>query len=273
MSVSTGSYYTGSKRKNPYVNATRQRIFKKARLANNMPQFGSNRALAIAPRAVFRAQAALRPASSLRAEHKSIDINNALYQLSAAYATSANIILLNGIQEGPGFYNRIGRRVEMRSLHINGYLTPSGTAATVNDFVQWAIVYDRQPSGALPNYNDIFKEYTQAGTASTSNYSGVNLDESDRYLIVRNKRFQLPAVTASDATSISTVNNPYQCNLEINEHIKLGHLMTQYNGTTNPTTITNISTGALYFVTSGNSATGANGWVASVQFRLRYDDR
>lgn len=211
---------------------------------------------------------------SAKGEVKAIDILEATYPLTAAPATNVNVSLLNIVQEGTGFFNRVGRKIEMRSLHVTGLIQPTGTAQTQSDLVQWAIIYDRQPSApaALPVYNLIFGDYTAAGGFSGSEYSGLNLDNRDRFVVIRNKRLALPSTTAVLGTNPSQVMPADPSMLTINEFIKLKRLTTHYNGTANPITIANVTTGALYIVTQGGFAAGAQGWSAQLQFRLRYDD-
>jgi len=212
--------------------------------------------------------------TSAKGEVKAIDIIEATYPLTLASGTNVNVALLNVVQEGTGFFNRVGRKIEMRSLHVTGIIQPTGIANTTSDLCQWAIIYDRQPSApaALPIYQLIFGDYNAAGAFSSGEFSGLNLDNRDRFVVIRNKRLSLPSTTAVAGTNPSQAVPADPTMLVINEFIKLKGLTTHYNGTANPITIANVTSGALYLVTQGGNAAGAQGWQANLQFRLRYDD-
>lgn len=107
------------------------------------------------------------------AEIKAIDIATNSY-LFRVPATASNIILLNGVQTGTGFFNRVGSRVEMKNLHIRGLCYNNLTSTTGN--LRLLIIYDRQPTGALPVISDILQSRDQTGTASTAVNSEINLD-------------------------------------------------------------------------------------------------
>jgi len=98
------------------------------------------------------------------AEIKAIDIALATY-LFRNPATATNVVLLNGIQTGTGFFNRIGSRVEMRSLQIRGIVNSAAT--TTGNNLRMIVVYDRQPAGALPIVSDLLQSRDQAGVPTT----------------------------------------------------------------------------------------------------------
>lgn len=234
----------------------------------------TRRAVAI-PRSVSNPIGGYRsvPASfrSKKGEVKAIDIPVANYVFSLD-AGSTNVFPLNLVQEGTGFYNRIGRKIEMLSLHMRGSILQTGNAAAADDFVKWAIVYDRQPTGALPNYNNIFLDYNPSGATSNGPYSNINLDNRDRYQIIRHDTFACPATAITDLASVSQVITIPPKEMMLEEFIKLRGLTTHFNGTASPLLISNITTGALYLVTQGRFTLGNEGYQLSVQFRLRYDD-
>jgi len=202
------------------------------------------------------------------AEIKAIDIEEQTY-IFRDPNTATNIILLNGVQTGSGFFNRVGSRIEMKSLQINGFLGPNTAAtSTTPSNLRMLIVYDRQPVGALPTVSDVLQDRNQVGTAITGGLSHINLDNRDRFTILRDMRWIVPTVTAGVVTGISIgVGDPWT----VNTFIKLKGLGTHFKSTSNPATIADISTGALYalFVTETNDSD----WVVEADFRLRYDDK
>jgi len=202
------------------------------------------------------------------AELKAIDIAESTYVFRDPNSASA-IILLNGIQTGSGFFNRVGSRVEMKNLQINGFLGPNtGATGTTPAMLRLLIVYDRQPTGGLPVISDILQDRDQLGAATNGGLSHINLDNRDRFAILRELRWHVPTTTAGVITGVSSgVGDPWV----VNTYLKLKGLGTHFKSSTNPSTIADISTGALYccFVTETNDSD----WVIEANFRLRYDDK
>ena len=62
--------------------------------------------------------------------------------------TTPLVTPLNLVQSGAGFYNRIGRRIEMKSLHLTGLIHSTGKQAD-QDYCRLLVVYDRQTNGAF----------------------------------------------------------------------------------------------------------------------------
>ena len=106
-----------------------------------------------------------------RKEKKGCDINFNNYNIDNATATNAGIFLLNGIQEGVGSWNRIGRYIWNKSieLDLNLQWKSSNTASdSVQDTAQWVrctVVWDKQPNNsAIPTFNTIFGATDQTGS-------------------------------------------------------------------------------------------------------------
>lgn len=203
------------------------------------------------------------------AEIKAIDIAQAT-QLFRVPGTGTNIDLLNGIQSGAGFFSRIGSRVELKNLHIRGMILTVSSCAT--ELCRMLIVYDRQPVGSLPNINDILQSRAQDGTTTNTGSSEVNLDNRDRFIIVRDMQWYMPAQTFTAGVVTNAAFPGFGKNtFEVNEFIKLKGLGTHFKSSNNPTTIADIASGALYvaFVSSGGDSDVA----FYGGFRLRYEDK
>jgi len=186
-------------------------------------------------------------------------------------AAASNIVLLNGVQTGAAFYNRVGSRVEMKNLHLRGYLYNAATSLTTN--LRLLVIYDRQPTGGLPTISDILQSRDQTGATATTGDSEINLDNRDRFVILRDKQFYAPSCT--NTAGVLTNGPQFPGNddgqWDINIFIKLKGLGTHYKSSSNPTTIADISTGAMYmcFVASQSDSC----WSANLQYRLRYEDK
>jgi len=223
-------------------------------------------------RSALRSSRILRTNASYRGrgELKSVDgISGQSSNIVVGLSTSVTqTFLANGLAVGTNYFNRIGRRIEMASIHLKGVITQTGHLTVVTDYCRLAVVYDRQPNGAAVNPNNIFADVDSSGAATGNTpSSGVNPDERERYLVLADIKLALPATTVAGLTGASdgTVTT-----FNINRFIKLRGLMTHYQGDTD--LIASISTGSLYVVGMGNLAAGSAGYQFVGTWRLRYAD-
>ena len=186
--------------------------------------------------------------------------------------TTPLVTPLNLVQSGAGFYNRIGRRIEMKSLHLTGLIHSTGKQAD-QDYCRLLVVYDRQTNGALPAASDILKDYDQSGSSSTGVFSGINPDNRERFVILADYRLAMPG-TSDTAPGISANHavDPVAPTFNINRFIPLKNLQTQFQAEHNPALIGDISTGAMYLVTMGSFASTTEPWRFDAKWRLRYRD-
>lgn len=197
---------------------------------------------------------------------------------NALAATSAAPTLGNPV-EGSSFYNRIGRRIRMKSLQITGTIRPSnGNAAAVPDqFGRLLVIYDRQPNGALPSLADIITNYDEAGTTGSTAHAGINLNNRSRFVVLRDRRFYLPPLGINGATPAAqqgvTMVPTDDTSFLFREFIKLGGLETQYKASTATGPIGDISTGSLIIATvSTADANATSAWRFTGNVRLRFED-
>lgn len=181
--------------------------------------------------------------------------------------TNDQIIPLNLIQLGSGAFNRIGRKVTLKSLRLQGFavnLSDAGGPSTPN-LMRMVVVYDKQPSGTLPNFNDIFEGVDQQGNTVSTIFSSLNYSNMSRFQVIRDTVIDFNAGPNTSATTAVRVLK------SIDDYIKVNR-ETVYSGTANPVSITNISSGALYLVLrSVNNAADAHSTVG-IQCRLKYHD-
>lgn len=192
--------------------------------------------------------------------------------------TNANIVVANLISPGTNSWNRVGRKVHLKSLRVYGCpdldfgLSAANQAGGAN--FRMVVVWDKQPSGAaIPNFDQIFGTTAQDGTeAVDSNYDKLRYDVMGRYKILRDKTLTLnigwSPLTGTGGVYTNRVNGEY-----IDEYIDLRGYETVYSGQSAPCTIADISSGALYVVFRGEST---NPTISIVGFegacRLRYTD-
>lgn len=199
-------------------------------------------------------------------EIKAVDVN---ITQAMNIPGSVTFQLLNGVQAGAAFYNRVGSRIEMKSVHLRGYIRNITTG--IDDVGRIMVVYDRQPNGSFPNITDIIQSRDNAGATGNSGIAPVNLDQRDRFVILRDYQVYLPSVT--NTAGVLTNGPAHQCNgnpLEFSIFIKLKGLITHYKSTTNPAVIGDINTGGLYAICLSFNDDGK--WRSQFTSRLRFDD-
>lgn len=215
--------------------------------------------------AVARAQAANYQVSRQyprqpKAELKAFD----LAETTSSLAVAGAFVTLNAMPQGPDFFQRIGRKTYMKSLHIKGVVY--NVATSVTDYGRMIVVYDSQPNAALPNLATVLQDANAA--AASSAFSEINLNERERFRFLRDKRFYLPSCT--NAANVLT-NNAQQDqivqSLNINEFIDLKGMETVYNAV-NGGTIADITSGSLFVLWVSNLA----GYDSIFTTRLRFYD-
>jgi len=190
-------------------------------------------------------------------------------------STTATFDLLNGVQEGSSFYNRIGRKIMLKSIHVTGAIVPQSTGGGVPEYDRIMLIYDRQPNGAFPTASDVLTDYDNTGTNRSTSFSGMNMNNSERFLILRDHRFQVPdnnsgAAVVNNPGSDAIVDNTGIAN--INWFVKLKNLETHYKASSNPAVIGDIATGSLFLFTFGSVPVATAGYQLQFKSRLRYHD-
>lgn len=210
-------------------------------------------------------------------ELKSVDSPVGNAPTALAINTTANFQGMNLVQSGAAFYNRIGRKITMRTLHFTAQIQATIPGAVIADgiaeYLRILIIYDRQPNGNFPVVGDILANYDNAGTATTTAFSNINMNNSDRFKIIRDIRIAIPTNDTVDQSAHETSIIDYTTNrTNINEFIRLGDLETQYSTTTNPAAIGDITTGSLFVMTYGSAPANNAGYTLKWSSRLRYRD-
>jgi len=201
-----------------------------------------------------------------RHEIKAVDIANNTYAFRNPGAALSSI-LCNGLLAGASFYNRVGSRVELRNVHIRGQIQM--TATSVTSFLRMILVYDRQPNGALFTATDLLQNRDNAGATQTTAYSEINLDNRDRFQIVRDWTWYAPPATYTAGVLTNGPSFPGNegQDYDVNMFVKLKGLGTQYKASTG--LIGDITTGALVLVMMSSID---NTWQFQGSIRTRFDD-
>ena len=171
---------------------------------------------------------------SRRGELKTVDVNYGQITLNA---TQSSVTTLNGVALGNYFYNRIGNKVTPVSIDSDILVSNNSTNAAGWAIVRVALIWDKQPTGAVPAYADIFQDVNSAGTAVSTGFSGRNLQTSDRFTTISHTDLVVPPLNAANGSGNVRRFKYYK---------KLSGFQQQFKG--DAATIASISTGALYLV-------------------------
>lgn len=218
-----------------------------------------------------------------RVEIKSVDLDE--IELNGNFDRTTPLIgLLNAVQTGAGYFNRIGNRIAMKSVHLTGliYSTQSNTATLGEDINRIAIVYDRQANGAAPLYSDIFNAQKQNGNpvGTFRALTPINMVNKERFLILRDERLFMPSVGVSGNAPLKVQlgtngNSGVRHTYFINFFIKMKGLETIYKSSTNPTAIGDIASGSLWIVLCPENAISISNnvsWAFQGQCRTKFLD-
>lgn len=218
---------------------------------------------------------------SRSAEVKSVD--TAVANIDFLTAGTVSATPFNVPISGAAFYQRVGNKIAMKSLHIRGVIAPSGAnAAAVSQQIARIIVfYDRQTNGAAPSVADVLLYTFYDGTTVTTSTGGVNMNNRDRFYVLMDMQVILPACGINGATAASTINQGVDPNgnagdsnqgqFNVNRFIKLKGLEAQYKA--NNGNVGDIAAGGLFILCISSGDANANAaFRFSYSARLRYND-
>jgi hypothetical protein len=187
-------------------------------------------------------------------EKKFLDTTqNASFPSGQAVAT---LTLLNGIAPGTSASQRVGGRIDVKSVQFRGNFQSGGSATGVTP-LRVKIIYDKESNGAAPNATDIMNQDLIYGLN--------NLLNAGRFITLFDETFE-PIVGPG------TSGSPGNYQAQVIEGYKKISLPVKYNAGT-AGTVADISSGSIYALTwSNGTATGGIGFGDEMLFRIRYTD-
>lgn len=216
-------------------------------------------------------------------EIKGYDITNSATPTlnSAASWTFSSTALINSLSLctiGTSSWNRIGRKLSLKSFRIRGAMIPTGNnfSVTTPQYCRAVLLYDKQPNGALPLSTDVFLSQASvaADTTFASVFSGVNLNNRDRFEILLDRQWCMaPSNTSTGTAPLAGMTSmPNDDHMTIDWFVKLRNRETHYKSDGSPAVIGDLSTGNLVFITFGNLTTGQEPYQLNASIRIRYSD-
>jgi len=184
-----------------------------------------------------------------------IDIANTDYN----FDTTGSIALLNTVAQGASVNQRVGKKIAMKGLQCRGIMY-NNTTAVFND-IAFLIVYDKRPTGALPNITDILNSAAPTAMNNDAN--------AGRFSILK----RVDSVLIGNQTVQSAVGNfPSDCIArDADFYLDLKGREVVYKAAATGA-IGDIEQGALYIVTVGGRVAGTTAATLAVAFRLRFLD-
>lgn len=150
-----------------------------------------------------------RPYAGTSSEKKYYDGTRALAVL-AAVGTIVDNTLVAGITQGGGDSQRIGRKIELTSLHIQGSYNLPATANPLNAIqrIRFVVYIDKQSNGAAALNTDIMKN-TDIDTYR-------NLSNTGRFIILYDHKLVLTASIDIAAATTNPVIREFKVNKTLN---------------------------------------------------------
>lgn len=186
-------------------------------------------------------------------------------------ASAANAFTLNTMQQGSGYWQRVGRKVNLESLRLRGDivsifdqgLTVSGASC----LVRMVVVWDKQSSGGL-QFDGIFGNTTNAGTEASTVLDSISYDQMDRFVVLKD------IIIPQNPPSISNAeaDDSLRTSTYFDEFIDLKGKVTTYDNTTNPGAVADIASGAIYVYFRVTNSTNMDTYIENAVARLRYRD-
>lgn len=189
--------------------------------------------------------------------------------IAAANTVAGRVAIINAIAEGTDYNNRVGRKATLHSiegrLQIQNQL---GTGTAYPDAGFWALVYDRQPTGTLPVFSDIFDTTTSGAAAGVS--LKVTYTYQDRWIILRQDEWACNSggFTANGGAGTNVYRTHFY--IDMSKYKEEDRQMT-FSSAAGSTAA--IDKGALYFVWCNSVAEGAGNSPACLyNIKTRFTD-
>jgi len=206
-------------------------------------------------------------------EKKFLDVSSDNATLVVPPVATPDYLILNACITGAGFFNRIGSKITMKSVHIKINIAPripTTPPGGNNQTVRWLLVYDRQINGAFPTISTLLADYQADGANNTVVLSGMNPTQTGRFIILREhfiKVFNVKNDASLTAAGQSFMEQDGQW--FVNWFVKLKDLEAIYKADT--ANETEFSNGGLYVVCiSDCTSTDTSAVIYTYKSRLRF---
>lgn len=178
---------------NEKAEIARKRRAAQLRLANTLARNNTVNVLRGISSHAPAATRGFNPPGSGQTEIKSCDMPN--FALASTTTTTTAGTLLNLIKTGSSNYQRVGRKVFMRSIYLRGELEFSSPSEQKRGHYRLLVVYDSQTNGAAPTWADVIQAVDNAGGTTSEVWDGLNLGNRDRFRVLIDKDWAISGTT------------------------------------------------------------------------------
>ena len=198
-----------------------------------------------------------KPSSTGRPELKGLDTEISANPVLSTTNSNVDVFCINLPGEGTASYQRIGRKIKLLyvrlKIHGKWVMTQTASYNVQPNTFRWILVWDKQPGGAAPNFDDIFGHTVQDGTVSSSTTDALTYANTHRFSVIREGHM------AMDPGGMPAINANYlrEQDFFIDEFVKLQGRKTFFNSSVATPGVADIANGALYLIVrSTQSVTG-----------------
>lgn len=170
----------------------------------------------------------------------------------ASYTTASSITLVNGVAQGDDNTTREGRQVTFKSVHVTGFVYPSGAGGQSPQRARILLVWDNACNGAAPAITDIM--------TTSDPVSLPVVDNANRFTVLRDWHEGLAPISSVATQSYAGGT----CVHDVDLFVPLD-AVTQFIGT--GATIASIQNGAIWLLVLIGGL-----YVADLQVRVRFTD-
>lgn len=175
----------------------------------------------------------------------------------------AGYMLLNSCSAGSAVDQRLGRRIKCQGVHIRGRIVTQNAAnPSVAAAARVLLVWDRAVPPGSNTFPTVPEVLAASNVADGARGAFVNVNNKDRFLILKDMMF----------TTVNRVANADTFTKNVNFSFDLNGAETVFNSANSPANqLSSISTGALYLIAWHDSGDTANLSIA-MSSRVRFID-
>lgn len=216
------------------------------------------------PMAMVRLRRTPRSSST---ETKWVDLNGDVAFDNTA-ASNGQMLTLNRVAQGVAGYQRIGRKITMKSLQLT-YCIQNAVLPAVYDRLRVILVKDKSPEGVLPNFSTIFSSVSREGVITSDVESFVNPEQRERFQVLYSKLH-----TVGSVTSDGIILRENMSGVDLNgKFYKRLNMTADYRGVGSGTA--DIQANAIYIIAMSyhtNNSLTPNTWSLHFSTRIAYTE-
>lgn len=209
--------------------------------------------------------------SRRQGELKGLDTLLTVNPVPATTDTGDAFFLLNCPGSGSLSYQRIGRKIFPKYVYMKGLVSHAFKIATNNyasNTLRMVLIWDKQPSGALPAWQDVFRSTAFDGTSNSYFDSPRNYINMDRFRVLMDKKI------ISNKLSEPTAEGSVVITYDIDDYLKLPNGLETVFAANTGNAIASVSSGALYVAFRAVTNITSNFMIVdeALTMRVRYTD-